>query len=139
EAIADLVYLVEADRFEPFKDSDEGRACVFWLGDALARGGRFRPARAYLRRLLAGAPSDTWYRRAVHSLVDLALESDEGERVSKDLSVVPSGAPDEGTGDVAYLAGRIADRQGKAEEALTAYGRVSEKSRFWAQATYLSG
>ncbi|HEY2407422.1 MAG TPA: tetratricopeptide repeat protein [Polyangiaceae bacterium] len=139
EAIADLVYLVESDRFEAFKDSEEGRACVFWLGDALARGGAFQPARGYLTRLLAGSPTDTWYRRAVHSLVDLALESDEGERVSKDLSGVPSSAPDEVTGDIAYLSGRLADRQSKPDDALAAYARVSEKSRFWAQATYLSG
>jgi hypothetical protein len=37
------------------------------------------------------------------------------------------------------LTGRVAEREGKPDDALAAYLTVSEKSRFWAQATYLSG
>lgn len=139
EAIGDLVYIVESPRFEPFKSSDEGRAAVYWLGDALGRSGAYQPARGYLTRLLSGSPSELWYRRAVHSLVDLALDSDEPELMLADLQGVGSGAPEEVTGDVAYLRGRVAERQHKSDEALSAYASVSEKSRFWAQATYLSG
>jgi len=139
EAIGELVYIVESPRFEPFKASDEGRAATYWLGDALGRGGALQPARGYLGQLLSASPSDIWYRRAVHSLVDLALESDEPELLLADLKSVGPGAPDEITGDVAYLTGRVAERAGKPEEALAAYATVSAKSRFWAQATYLSG
>jgi len=139
EAIGDLVYLVESPRFDPFKSSDEGRACVYWLGDSLGRAGAYQPARGYLVTLLSAPPSDIWYRRAVHSLVDLALESDEPELMLGDLKNVGTGAPDEVTGDVNYLAGRVAEREGKPDEASAAYAKVSEKSRFWAQATYLSG
>jgi hypothetical protein len=139
EAIGDLVYIVESPRFDPFKDSDEGRACVYWLGDALGRGGAYQPARGYLTRLLSTASTDIWYRRAVHSLVDLALESDEPRLMLGDLKNVDASAPDEITGDVNYLTGRVAEREGKPDEALAAYAKVSEKSRFWAQATYLSG
>jgi len=139
EAIGDLVYIVESPRFEPFKNSDEGRAAIYWLGDALGRGGAYQPARGYLTQLLAGSPSDIWYRRAVHSLVDFGLESDEPELMLADLKGVGPGAPDEVSGDVAYLTGRVAEFQKKPDEALHAYATVSEKSRFWAQATYLSG
>jgi tetratricopeptide (TPR) repeat protein len=139
EAIGDLVYIVESSRFEPFKASDEGRASIYWLGDALGRGGAYQPARGYLTQLLSASPNDIWYRRAVHSLVDLALESDEPRLMLGDLKAVGPGAPDEVSGDVAYLTGRVAEREGKPDEALTGYATVSEKSRFWAQATYLSG
>ena len=139
EAIGDLVYIVESPRFDPFKSSDEGRAAIYWLGDALGRGGAYQPARGYLTQLLAASASDIWYRRAVHSLVDLALESDEPELMLNDLKAVGPGAPDEVSGDVAYLRGRVAEQQSKPEDALAAYATVSEKSRFWAQATYLSG
>jgi Tetratricopeptide repeat len=139
EAIGDLVYIVESPRFDPFKASDEGRAAVYWLGDALGRGGAYQPARGYLTQLLSAPPSDIWYRRAVHSLVDLALESDEPRLMLGDLKGVGPGAPDEVSGDVAYLTGRVAEREGKPDDALVAYATVSEKSRFWAQATYLSG
>lgn len=139
EAIGELVYIVESTRFDPFKDSDEGRACVYWLGDALGRGGAYQPARGYLSQLLTTAPTDIWYRRAVHSLVDLALESDEPRSMLADLKNVEPSAPDEVTGDVNYLTGRVAEREGKPDDALAAYAKVSEKSRFWAQATYLSG
>jgi len=139
EAIGDLVYIVESPRFDPFKTSDEGRAAVYWLGDALGRGGAYQPARGYLSSLLASAPTDIWYRRAVHSLVDIALESDEPQLMLGDLKGVGADAPDEITGDVQYLTGRVAEREAKPDDALQAYARVSEKSRFWAQATYLSG
>ena len=139
EAIGDLVYIVESPRFDPFKSSDEGRAAVYWLGDALGRGGAYQPARGYLTSLLSSAPTDIWYRRAVHSLVDLALESDEPRLMLGDLKGVGADAPEEITGDVQYLTGRVAEREAKPDEALDAYAKVSEKSRFWAQATYLSG
>ncbi len=145
EAIGDLVYIVESPRFEPFKNSDEGRAARYWLGDALGRGGAYPPARGYLTALLSGAPTDIWYRRAVHSLVDLALASDEPRPILSDLQGVGSAGsgasdtPGEVTGDLWYLRGRVAEREGKPSDALAAYGNVSERSRFWAQATYLSG
>ena len=139
EAIGDLVYIVESPRFDPFKSSDEGRAATYWLGDALGRGGAYQPARGYLTELLSAPPTDIWYRRAVHSLVDIGLESDAPQSVLNDLKGVGPGAPDEVSGDVAYLTGRVAERAGKLDEALKAYATVSEKSRFWAQSTYLSG
>lgn len=139
EAIADLVYLVESPRFAPFASTLEGRAAVFLLGDALGRAGAHEPARAYLGRLLEGSPDDVWYRRAVDTLVDLALESDAPEPFLETLARVPKQAPPEIQGDLAYLEGRTAEWRGNKERALAAYARVNEHSRFWAQATYLSG
>jgi len=139
EAIGDLVYIVESPRFDPFRNSDEGRAASYWLGDALGRGGAYQPSRGYLSQLLTGSPTDIWYRRAVHSLVDLALQSDQPELILNDLKAVGPAAPEEVRGDVAYLTGRVAELQKKPNDALLAYGSVSPKSRFWAQATYLSG
>jgi hypothetical protein len=139
EAIGDLVYLIESPRFEPFASSEEGKAALFLLGDALADAGALQPARGYLTRLLKENPSDTSYRRAVHSLVDAGLAGDRPEVILKDLDVVPSSAPEELTGDVNYLRGRSAELAKKREEALSAYAKVGERSRFWAQATYLSG
>lgn len=139
EAISDLVSLVESARFEPFKDSDEGRAAVYWLGDSLGRGAAYQPARGYLSRLLSASPNDLWYRRAVHSLVDFALESDDPDPIAKDLETVSAAAPEEVRGDIDYLMGRIAERARRPDAALAAYAKLSPKSRFWAQATYLSG
>ena len=139
EAIGDLVYIVESPRFDPFKESDEGRASLFWLGDSLGRVGAYQPARGYLVRLLKGDPKDTWYRRAVRSLVDFGLESDQPDTFLKDLSSVPSSAPEELRGDIAYLAGRAAERRRDPAAALGGYAKVTPRSRFWAQATYLSG
>jgi hypothetical protein len=139
EAIGDLVYLVESPRFEPFAGSEEGKAALFLLGDSLAVAGALQPARGYLTRLLKGDPGDTTYRRAVHSLVDAGLASDRPDVILKDLDAVPASAPEELTGDVSYLRGRAAELQKKSDDALAAYAKVGEKSRFWAQATYLSG
>jgi hypothetical protein len=139
EAIGDLVYLIESPRFEPFAGSAEGKTALFLLGDALASAGATQPARGYLTRLLKGDPGDTAYRRAVHSLVDAGLASDRPQVILKDLEVVPASAPDELSGDVNYLRGRAAELDKKSELALAAYAKVGEKSRFWAQATYLSG
>ena len=138
EAIGALVYIIESPRFEPFAGTPEGRAAVFRLGDALGRGGAYDLARAYLLRLLTGSPSDPWYRQAVRSLVDFGLESDEPEVFLSDLGRVQSPGP-ELEGDIAYLAGRSAEANGKIDEALAQFAKVGERSRFWAQATYLSG
>jgi hypothetical protein len=139
EAIGDLVYLVESPRFEPFAGSEEGKAALFLLGDALGGAGAIQPARGYLTRLLKGDPGDTAYRRAVHSLVEAGLASDRPEVLLKDLEAVPPSAPEELRGDISYLRGRAAELGKKPNEALAAYAKVGEKSRFWAQATYLSG
>lgn len=139
EAIGDLVYFVEQPRFEPFANGPEGRAMLFLLGDALGRAGAYEPARGYLQRLLSGDPKETNYRRAARTLVELGLESDQLEVFLKDLEKVPASAPEELRGDVAYLKGRALERRKDRSGALAAYAAVSPKSRFWAQATYLSG
>ncbi len=139
EAIGDLVYLVESPRFTPFAASEEGRAALFLLGDSLGRGGAYEPARGYLLRLLTGDSKDTWYRRAARSLVDFGLESEQYEVFLGDLKKVPTSAPEELRGDIAYLEGRTAERSKDATAALAAYARVTPRSRFWAQATYISG
>ncbi len=139
EAIGALVYIIESPRFEPFAATPEGRSAVFLLGDALGRGGAYELARAYLLRLLEGSPSDPSYRQAVRSLVDFGLESDEPLLFLSDLKKVPPSAGDELSGDIAYLTGRTAEHAGKPDDALGAYAKVGERSRFWAQATYLSG
>ena len=81
EAIARLAELVEDPQFDLFADSEEGRAAVFRLGDALATAALYEPARSYLRRVLeakgAWDAGGTWARRAVRRLVDIALESEE--------------------------------------------------------------
>jgi tetratricopeptide (TPR) repeat protein len=149
EAIARIVEVVEHPQFDLFSDSDDGRAAVFRLGDALASAGIFEPARAYLKRLVdakgaweGGAPgrsSDIWARRAVRRLVDVALESEEYAEVAQDLKSVPAGAPEEARGEIAYLMGRADEAAGKPDVALASYGAVTQRCRFWAQATYLSG
>ncbi len=139
EAIADLVYLVESPRFDAFSKSEEGRAALFLLGDALGRAGAVQPARAYLLRLFEGAPGDTWLRRAADSLVDFGLEADRPELLLQDLDKIEAQAPPEVQGDIEYLRGRTAELRGDRGKALAAYAKVGERSRFWAQATYLSG
>ncbi len=139
EAIAQLVYIVEADRFDAFKNSVEGRACVYWLGDSLGRAGAHEPARAYLERLLDVHQVDIWYRRAIRSLVDFGLDSDRPELFLKALKPAARRAPAEQKGDIAYLEGRAEERMQRPTQALRALARVTPRSRFWAQATYLAG
>ncbi len=139
EAIGDLVYIVESPRFDAFEQSEEGRAARFLLGDSLGRTGATRAARGYLVPLLAGDSNDTWTRRAARSLVDLGLNSDRPGLFVEDLRQIVGRAPEELRGDIAYLTGRMKERQHKPKEALSEFAKVSERSRFWAQATYFSG
>jgi tetratricopeptide (TPR) repeat protein len=143
EAIARLAEMVEHPEFNLFVDTFEGHAAVFRLGDALAAAGLYAPARGYLRRLLdasgAWTTDDTWARRSVRRLVDVALESGEFEAVANDLQSVPATAPEEVRGDIAYMTGRAQEALSNPDAALAAYAGVSQRSRFWAQATYLSG
>ncbi len=142
EAIARLVELVEDPQFDLFADSEEGRAAVFRLGDALATAGLYEPARSYLRRAIeakgAWDAGGTWARRAVRRMVDIALESEEFAAVATDLQSVPVSAPEEVRGEIAYMNGRAQEAAGNPDAALVAYATVTQRCRFWAQATYLS-
>jgi hypothetical protein len=139
EAIAILAGVVESARFAPLKTLDEGRAAVFTLGDALGRAGAYPMARAYLTRLIQNSPVDSWYRRAVSSLVDFGLAGGEPEAILATLSGLPAGPEEPWAGDVAYLHGVLWERMGRSSEALAAYRQVNARSRFWAQANYRSG
>lgn len=142
EAIARLVEVVEHPQFELYAQYDEGRAAVFRLGDALAVAGIHEAARGYLRRVIesrgAWDGGGIWARRAVTRLVDVALEGDDFDAVGKDLQSVPSTAPEEVRGEIAYMNGRAQEAAGNPDGALAAYKTVSQRCRFWAQATYLS-
>jgi tetratricopeptide (TPR) repeat protein len=145
EAISRLTDVVEHPKFELFEQTDEGRAALFRLGDALAQAGVYEPARAYFRRILAAPKAwqgnATYARRAVRRLVDVALESENFSAGADDLKDVASSAtvPDETRGEVAYMTGRADEAKGDPDAALAAYAQVTQRSRFWAQATYLQG
>jgi tetratricopeptide (TPR) repeat protein len=143
EAIARLAELVEDPQFDLFADSDDGRAAVFRLGDALATAALYEPARSYLRRVIEAKGAwdayGTWARRAVRRLVDIALESEEFAAIAGDLQSVPPSAPEEVRGEIAYMNGRAQEVSGNPDAALAAYAGVTQRCRFWAQATYLSG
>ncbi len=143
EAIARLTEIVEHPRFAAFAEDEPGRAAMYRLGDALASAGVYEPARAYLRRVYtakgaweANAP---YARRAVRRLVEIALESQNLGTGLDDLKDVPKGAPEETRGEVSYLTGRASEVADSPDAALAAYAEVPKTSRFWAQATYLSG
>lgn len=139
EAIARLAAVVESPRFAPLASLEEGRAATFLLGDALGRAGAHTGARVYLRRLLGRTPADSWYRRAVSSLVDFGLQSGDAAPFLEELSALPGGAAEPWTGDVMYLRGALHERAGQLREALAAYAAVPAKARFWSQATYRAG
>jgi len=143
EAVARLAELVEHPQFDLFADSEDGRAAVFRLGDALAAAGIYTPARMYLRRSIESrgaweAGGGTWARRAVRRLVDIAIESEQYALVAQDLAGVPATAPAEVRGEIAYMTGRAQEAAGNPAAALAAYATVPQSCRFWAQATYLA-
>jgi hypothetical protein len=139
EVISALVGLVDSPRFVDHVESDVGHAAVYALGDALASAGANDPARGYLKRLLPLPPFDTYARRAVRRLAEIALDTDRIAPILQDLKAVPAGQPDETRGEIAYLNGRAHELAGDVDGAFKFYGQVTEKSRFWAQAVYLSG
>ena len=140
ELAAMLVRLIESPRFRDLADTTEGHAAVYALGDVLASVGAQAEARAYLQPLLKLDPNDTYARRAVRRLVDTALESENTTPILQDLKSIPlAGQPEETRGEIAYLNGRDRKLHGDADGALQFYSQVTERSRFWAEAVYLSG
>lgn len=143
EAVARMTETVEHPRFDLVADSQEGRAALYLLGYALARSGIHESARAYLRRSIeqkgAWSQYGPYARRAVRSIVEIALESNRYDAGLEDLKAVPASAPAEVQGEIAYLRGRAKEASGDTAGALAAYAQVPQTSRFWSQATYLSG
>jgi len=140
EVIASLVRLVESPRFADYADSDEGHAATYALGDALASAGAHEPARGYLKRLLPLSPSDTYARRAVRRLAEIAIDTENIAPILEDLRAVPAaGQPPETRGEIAYLNGRAKQLAGDPDGAFKFFADVGVESRFWAQSVYLSG
>jgi hypothetical protein len=143
EAIARLTEIVEHPRFQSSAETPEGRAALYLLGHALASAGINESARAYLRKSIAAKGSWEQYgpyaRRAVRRIVEIALDTHAFEKGLKDLEAVPSNAPPEVRAEMAYLRGRAKQAAGDPDGALAAYAEVPQTSRFWSQATYLSG
>jgi chemotaxis protein histidine kinase CheA len=140
EVIANLVRLVESPRFADYAESDEGHAATYALGDALASAGAHDPARGYLKRLLPLSPGDTYARRAVRRLAEIAIDTENIPPILDDLRAVPAaGQPPETRGEIAYLNGRAKQLAGDPDAAFKFFSDVSVESRFWAQAVYLSG
>ncbi len=143
EAIARMTEVTEHPRFDAYAETEDGRAALFQAGDALASAGAYEPARAYLRRLLAQPTAwqspATFARRAVRRLVEIGMESDDPASAVLDLQSVPTSAPEETRGDIAYVTGRAREVAGDPDGATAAYAAVGRSSRFWAQATYLHG
>ena len=140
EVIANLVRLVESPRFADYADSDEGHAAIYALGDALASAGAHEPARGYLKRLLPLSPADTYARRAVRRLAEIAIDTENIAPILEDLRAVPAaGQPPETRGEIAYLNGRARQLAGDPDGAFKFFADVGVESRFWAQSVYLSG
>ena len=143
DAIARLTDIVEHPSFDLFANTEEGRAAVFRLGDALGEAGVDEPARAYLRRVMAtkGAWDNggTYARRSVRRLVDIALASQDFAGGAADVQGVPPNASEETRGEVSYMNGRAREAASDPEGALAQYAQITQRSRFWAQATYLQG
>ncbi len=143
EAVSRMLDLVESPQFVPFVNDEAGRAVIFLLGDAYARAGAYQPARAYFRKLLGQSNAwegvATYARRAVRRLVEVGIESEHYDDALDDVKLVPPTAPEETRGEVSYLSGRAAEAKKDPDAALAAYAAVTQRSRFWAQATYLQG
>lgn len=143
EAISKMTEIVEHPRFEQVADLQEGRAALYLLGHALAQAGIHESARAYLKRSITSKGAWDQYgpyaRRAVRRLAEIALETRNYRAGLDDLKVVPSTAPAEVRAEVSYVTGRAYEAAGDPETALQAYAAVPQTSRFWSQATYLSG
>ncbi len=148
DAVALLYALVESPDFDAFREDEEGRASLVLLGESLAAVGAYDSARAYLRGVLAsknawnpagGSSVSPYSRSAVRRLVDIALERRRYADGLADVAAVPEAVSPELLGETAYLRARAAEGNGDVEGALRAYLTISDKSRFWAQATYLAG
>jgi hypothetical protein len=138
EAIALLTATVEAPSFDANADSSAGRAALYLLGHALASAGIHDSARAYLRKSFAkGWGSES--PRAVRRLVEIALERHAYDAGLQDLATVPASAPPETQAEISYLRGRARQAAGDIDGALAEYAKLPQTSRFWSQATYLSG
>jgi len=143
DAIAKMTEVVEHPKFELVAETQEGRAALYLVGHALAQAQIHDSARAYLRKSIASKGAWEQYgpyaRRAVRRLVEIALETRKYKAGLEDLQSVPPNAPAEIRGEVAYVTGKAKEASGDPEGALAAYAQVPQTSRFWSQATYLSG
>jgi TolA-binding protein len=136
-----LYGLTQDPRWDNFLEIETGSSAYYHLGVALRAHGAERTARAAFAQVLSRGPDDPYFTPAVRRTVDLALDAkDPGRGLAMlEQAMQPHTPRGDDVSEVEYLRGRALQAQGNIDEAHAAYGRVSERSRFYTAATYLQG
>jgi hypothetical protein len=144
-----LFEIVHSPRYADLKDLPIMSSVQYHLGVALQAYGAELGAAAALDDVIARGPDDAWFRPALRRRVDLALAAKDFRAglVGVDAALSPAGVGP-GTGSALdpidaserdYLEARALHVEGKPDEALAAFDRVDERSRFSTAARYLEG
>jgi tetratricopeptide (TPR) repeat protein len=144
-ATARLATLVESERFAAFHADPEFLGAELTLGRALVRGGAYRAADGFLRRVLAAGSSSpsssALFGAGYRAMVDIALETREEAGVLARLDAVapPESLPTDARNERAYLSGKGLYGAAHFAEAAEAFEAVGRQSRFFASALYFRG
>jgi tetratricopeptide (TPR) repeat protein len=148
-ATARLATLVESQRFAAFHADPEFEGAELTLGRALVRGGAYRAAEGFLRRVLAAgssspasSPSSSpFFGAGYRAMVDIALETrdEAGVLVRLDAVAPRESLPTDARNERAYLSGKGLYGAGRFAEAAEAFEAVGRQSRFFASALYFRG
>jgi len=140
-ATARLATLVESNRFAAFHADPEFQGAELTLGRALLRGGAYRAAEGFLRRVLEAGSSSPFFGAGYRAMVDIALETrdEAGVLVRLDAAAPRERLPTDARNERAYLSGKGLYGAGRFAEAAEAFAVVGRQSRFFASALYFRG
>ncbi len=142
EAVRWLFEVVESPRFADFTEEEAYQAAEWWLATALRELGAMRSAERYTLRVLARGVDARYFGPAFRTWTDVALEGGDPQGALQrllDAGLDLEDLPDDATAELAYLRGRIAFDAGQLEQAVEAFEQVGPRSRFHAQARFLTG
>lgn len=142
DAAALLLYeIVESPQFADFSEVEEFRGAAYMLAGALANMGALRSADRYLESILEAGPEDPYFGPAVRRFVDVALKSGEVSDAASRLGAHLEGvdASPDAQNELRYLVGRASYDAGDLDGAEQAFGEITRRSRFYANAHYLRG
>jgi tetratricopeptide (TPR) repeat protein len=141
EAAVALYAIVESPRYADLEEYVEYHNAEYYLGVALARGGAYDAALAYLMRAVARGPKSLYFAPAHRRAIDIAIETRGYQKVLDMLGDVTLAEPPppEPASERAYLRARIAYDAGNFAAAEGELARLSRRSRLYSSALYLRG
>jgi TolA-binding protein len=134
---AAIVLYDVVERYPNHKVYDEA---LYYLSESLFLKGDYVASRTYFTRLVAErGTSSRFYQQSLERLIELTLKLNDSENVERWLALLDAVPQAERRSSVPYVRGKYYFFSGSYDQALTQFGLVGPRSKYYFQSRYFIG